>query len=169
MSFQASNLRWQTRRTLYHIYSHSDKHTKEKDWTLVEQRLNIHADKLAGNALTNSVENNSFINIKSSSPTEKVTISISGSRITGSPKEAIYKSWGYVGKTLFEHIYWWDGMAAVMKSFPQMFCTWITKQVAHFNGTNRQLSRWDKSVKNICPSCQKADEATSHITRCQAA
>ena len=39
---------------LYHIYSHSDKHTKEEDRTL-EQRLNICADSLAGNALTNSV------------------------------------------------------------------------------------------------------------------
>jgi len=76
-----------------HCTTSTRKHTKEKDWTL-EQRLNIRADKLAGNALTNSVENNSFINIKSSFPTEKVTISISGSRITGSPKEAIYKSWG---------------------------------------------------------------------------
>ena len=45
---------------LYHIYSHSDKHTKEEDRTL-EQRLNIRADKLAGNALTDSVENNMFI------------------------------------------------------------------------------------------------------------
>ena len=163
---------------LYHIYSHSDKHTKEEDWTL-EQRLNIRADRLAGNALTNSVANNRFINSKCSFPTEKVTISIAGGKITGSPKEAIYKNWGrrvakeyfsnrkYVSKTLFDHIYW-DGMAAVMKSFPQMFRTWITKQVAHFNGTNRQLSRWDKSVKNVCPSCQKADESTLHITRCQA-
>jgi hypothetical protein len=51
-----------------------------------------------------------------------------------------------------------------------MFRTWITKQVAvaHFNGTNRQLSWWDKLVKNVCPNCQQAGESTSHIKRCTA-
>jgi hypothetical protein len=163
---------------LYHIYSHSDKHTREEDMSL-DQRLNIRADKLAGNALAHSVENNSFINITSSFPMEKVTISVGGCRINGSPKVAIYKSWGrraakeyfisrkYVSENFFDHIYW-DGMEMVMKSFPQMFRTWITKQVAHFNGTNRQLSRWDKTVKNVCPNCQRKDESTSHITRCTA-
>jgi hypothetical protein len=110
---------------------------------------------------------------------EKVTISIAGERISGSPKGAIHANWGrlvaqeyfsnwkYVSKTLFDHIYW-DGMEAVMKLFPQMFRTWITKQVAHFNGTKRQLFCWDKSVKNVCPSCQCVDESTAHITRCPA-
>jgi hypothetical protein len=146
----------------------------------LDQRLNIRADKLAGNALTHSVENNSFINITSSFPMEKVTISVGGCRINGSPKVAIYKNWGrrvakeyfisrkYVSGNLFDHIYW-DGMEIVMKSFPQMFRTWITKQVAHFNGTNRQLSRWDKTVKNECPNCQRADESTSHINAQQLA
>jgi hypothetical protein len=60
---------------LYHIYSHSDKHTKEEDRSL-EQRLNIRADRLAGNALTDSVESEPFINITSSVPMEKVTISM---------------------------------------------------------------------------------------------
>ena len=73
---------------LYHIYYHSDKHTMEEDWTL-EQQLNIRADKLAGNALTKLVENKSFININSSFPMDKVTISIAGERITVSPKGAI--------------------------------------------------------------------------------
>jgi hypothetical protein len=163
---------------LYHIYSHSDKYTREEDRSL-EQRLNIRADRLAGDALTNSVKNNTFINITNSFPMEKATVSVGGRRINGSPKAAIYKSWGrqaakkyfgsrkYVKESLFDHIYW-DGMESVMKSFPQMFRTWITKQVAHFNGTNRQLSRWDKTVKNVCPNCLQADESTSHITRCAA-
>jgi hypothetical protein len=73
----------------------------------------------------------------------------------------------YVSERLFDHIYR-DGMETVMKSFLQMFRTWITKQEAHFNGTNRQLSRWDKLVKNVCPNCQQADKSTSHITRCTA-
>jgi hypothetical protein len=80
---------------LYHIYSHSDKHTRDEEDRTLEQRLNIHTDNLAGNALTYSVKNNTFINITSSFPRmKKVTISIGGCRIYGSPKVAIYKSWG---------------------------------------------------------------------------
>jgi hypothetical protein len=73
-------------RRLFHIHSHSDKHTRKEDLTL-DQRLNIRADELATNALTESVDNNSFI--KTSFSTEKVTISIAGGRISGSPKGAI--------------------------------------------------------------------------------
>jgi hypothetical protein len=39
----------------------------------------------------------------------------------------------------------------------------------HFNGTNRQISRWDPTVKNVCPNCNCADESTSHINRCPGA
>jgi hypothetical protein len=82
----------------------------------------------AGNALTHLVENNTFINITSSFPMEKGTISIGGCRINGSPKVAIYKSWGrqvakeyfssrkYVSERLFNLIYW-DRMETVMKLF----------------------------------------------------
>jgi hypothetical protein len=34
------------------------------------------------------------------------------------------------------------------------------------NGTNRQISRWDKTVKNVCPNCNCANESTLHINRC---
>ena len=58
-------------------------------------------------------------------------------------------------------------MEQVMKSFPEMFRVWVTKQVSHFQGTNRQLSRIDRRILNVCPSCGCPDEATSHITRCR--
>ena len=54
-----------------------------------------------------------------------------------------------------------------MKGFPEMFCVWVTKQVSHFCGTNRQLSRFDTSVVNVCPSCGATDESPGHITRCK--
>ena len=59
-------------------------------------------------------------------------------------------------------------MSKVMRSFPVtvIFCTWITKHVSHFNGTNRQISRWDPTVKNVCPNCNCADKSTYHINRC---
>ena len=126
------------------------------------QLMNVSADELATSALISAIEENKFI--KSVFPLEKVTICISGSCVSGSPKEAIPELWGeqvamelfnrrkIVSKELFPFIYW-EGMSQVMMSFPAMFRTWITKQVSHFNGTNRQLACWDKTVINKCPNC----------------
>lgn len=54
-----------------------------------------------------------------------------------------------------------------MKGFPKIFRIWVTKQVSHFCGTNRQLSRLKTGVANVCPSCGHRDESTRHITRCR--
>ena len=54
-----------------------------------------------------------------------------------------------------------------MLGFPEMFRVWVTKQVSHFCGTNRQLSKWDPKIENKCPSCGCADESPGHVTRCK--
>jgi hypothetical protein len=66
------------------------------------------------------------------------------------------------------NLIYWEGMDKVIKSFPEMFCVWITKQVLHFNGTNCQLSCIDHTgtVKNICPSCGCRDKSPGHIPCC---
>jgi hypothetical protein len=53
-----------------------------------------------------------------------------------------------------------------MKLFRGMLDVWVTKHASHFQGTNQQLSRIDKSVLNECPSCNFHNKLTSHITRC---
>ena len=52
-----------------------------------------------------------------------------------------------------------------MKSFPKLFRSFVTKQTSKFCGTNRQLSRINPSVRNVCPSCGRDDESFKHI-RC---
>ena len=64
------------------------------------------------------------------------------------------------------HLVYWTGVEQVMSSYPEMFQTWVTKQVFHFCGTNRQLSRIDSEVINVCPNCGCVDESPSHITKC---
>jgi hypothetical protein len=71
-----------------------------------------------------------------------------------------------VSKENFPFVYW-EGMEHVLKSFPEMFCVWVTKHVSDFQGTYWQLSRIDKLVLNACPSCKCHDESTSHITWCR--
>ena len=50
-----------------------------------------------------------------------------------------------------------------------MFRVFVTKQTSNFCGTNCQLSCFDDSVENVCPSCGKEDKSSEHITitRCR--
>ena len=48
-----------------------------------------------------------------------------------------------------------------------MFWVFVTKQTSKFCGTNRQLSRINPAVKNVCPSCGCRNESSNHLTRCR--
>jgi hypothetical protein len=109
------------------------------------QRVNYQADKLATAALMATIEANEFIS--SIFPTEIVCVEIAGEWVTGSPKNAITDFWGeqvaqvlydrrgVVRKENFPFVYW-EGMASVLKLFPEMFRVWVTTHVSHFQGTN---------------------------------
>ena len=56
-----------------------------------DQLMKSCADELATSALIAAIEENKFI--KSVFPLEKVVICISGSRVSGPPKEAIAELW----------------------------------------------------------------------------
>jgi hypothetical protein len=150
---------------MQYVYGHADKYLLEAEMSPAQQ-VNFRADKLATAVLMAAVEANEFIS--SIFPSEKVCIEIAREQVTGSPKNAItelwgeqvvqvlYDRWGVVSKENFPFVYW-DGMESVLKLFPEIFRVWVTKHVSHFQGTNRQLSRIDKSVQNVCPSCKCHD------------
>ncbi len=158
---------------MQHMYGHADKYLLEAE-TSPAQQVNCWADKLAA-ALMAAVEANEFIS--SIFLLEKVCKEISMEWVMGSPKNAITEvwgeqvvqvlndRWGVVSKENFPFVYW-EGVESVLKSFPEMFQVWITKHVSHVQGTNQQLSRIDKLVQNVCPSCKCHDKSTSHITWC---
>jgi hypothetical protein len=113
-------------------------------------------------------------------PFENTRLLVQGVTVTGLPKNALTQHWGArVARTPFDqhnieqkidfNLIYWEGMDKVMKSFPEMFCGWITKQVLHFNSTNCQLSHINHTgtVKNICPSCGCKDKSPGYITCCQ--
>ncbi len=165
---------------IHHVYGHTDEHLRRDQMTPAQQ-VNVRADELASSALMEAVRTQQFI--KSLFPSEGVSLMIGETRITGSPKSTITHLWGeQVAQDLFHRrnivhtndfaLVYWEGMEREMKAFPEMFRVWITKQVSHFNGTNRMLSRFPKTatreaVKNRCPSCGCFDESTKHITRCR--
>jgi hypothetical protein len=160
-----------------HVHGHMD-NLLSQDQLFIDQIVNCRADKLALEALVAGVGTQSFIT--NTYFFETTRLMVKGVTVTGSPKTAITHYWGArVAQTLFHcqnivrkvdfHLVYWKGMDKVMKSFPEMFQVWITKQVSHFNGMNHQLARLDhtRTIKNICPSCGCRDESPSHITCCQ--
>jgi len=78
----------------------------------------------------------------------------------------LYHDKEIVHREVFDQI-WWDGVKAVSHGLPKTFQVWWTNYVSHFCGTNRQLSRINPSIKNICPSCGRCDESTQHVIRCK--
>lgn len=93
-------------------------------------------------------------------PFDEVRVRVGKSMVTGSPTQAILSHWGHgVTKDLFHsrgivdwrvfNLVYWDDVESAMKTFPDMFCTWVTKHVSHFCSTNRQLSQIDSSIDNV--------------------
>ena len=105
-------------------------------------------------------------------------ILISAKQVTKAPQANLNSYWStmtardlyhekeMVHREVFDQI-WRDIMEAVLHGFPKMFQVWWTKHVSHLCGTNRQLSRINPSIDNICPSCGRHEESTKHIARCK--
>ena len=70
-----------------------------------------------------------------------------------------------INKSDFDLV-WWDGAGNEMPDFPRMFRVFVIKQTSKFCGTNHQLSRYNETVANVCPSYNKDDESAKHIRRC---
>ena len=156
------------------VAGHQDDKRPWHELTLME-RLNVVADRLAKKVLIASLESDSFID--SRFPFERMRIEIDGEKVTGPVRAALELSWGtkearelYHSKGILHrehfHLVWWDGCALAIPRFPKMFQAFVTKQTSKFCGTNRQLSRIDATVENVCPSCGQPDESSKHITRC---
>ena len=156
------------------VPAHQDDTKRQEELTLRE-RMNVVVDSLAKQALRASVSGNDFIT--NDFPLETVRILVGGTKVTGDALQKISEHWGKgVARELFHNRNiidwthfdkaWWGGPRSVMKELPRMFQVFVTKQTSRFCGTNRQLSRYDPSVLNKCPSCGQNDEPSGHITRC---
>ena len=157
-----------------HVYGHLDE-GKHFSQLSLPQQLNVMADKLAKECLLTNISDDSMWG--STYPHEPVRIWVDGIKVTSSIRSALYRSWGsHVARKLFQrrcivnrysfHHIAWDYVGHAMAAYPQMFSLWVTKHVSGFNGTNRQLSRFQAEVTNKCPCCGHKDESSAHITRC---
>ena len=160
--------------TWIHVKGHSDDHIPFEELSLPQQ-LNIRCDELAKIKLIDAIAEGSYIDPVF--PFEDITVTINNTKIRSSVKAAIYKHWGAseakilfsrrdkILRSAFDNIYW-DCMGKVMIEFPEAFQGWVTRHISDFNGCHRYQSRWNKSIKNRCPSCNTPNEDTEHTTRC---
>ena len=157
------------------VAAHQDDSRKWADLSLVEQ-INVTVDRLAKVALLAGVETEEFID--NDFPFESLRLIVDGTKATGSLQAAVVedvgrrraRNWYHARKIIHRahfNLVWWQGVGRSMLSFPQMFRVFVTKQTSSFCGTNRQLSRINPSVKNVCPSCGCRNESARHITRCR--
>jgi hypothetical protein len=157
-----------------HVKGHADDNIPFELLTLPQQ-LNVRCDKLAKKHLIDTIADGNYIDPVF--PDENITVHINTAKVSSSVKKAIYQHWGpqeaknlfskrnKVTRTAFDLIHW-DQMDKIMSSFPETFQGWVTRHISDFNGCNRYQSRWNKTIKNKCPSCNKPNEDTEHITRC---
>ena len=103
-------------------------------------------------------------------------VEVDGVKVSRSVRTALERDWGkntakelYNAKRMISrydfHMVWWDGVERALTGFPKTFRNFVTKQTSKFCDTNRQLSRYDPTVENVCPSCGRRDEVSKHITR----
>ena len=163
-----------TKITWIHVRGHADKHKAYSQLTDIEQ-LNVRCDTIAKKVLIDSVSSQSYI--LPDFPDEDIVIRLQNNKVRSSLRTAIYKTWGRQAARSLLHrrdklhrnhfdLVYWDIMPRVSSFFPPTFLDWRTRHISDFNGCNRYLSRFRKSVKNYCPSCGRCNEDTKHITRC---
>jgi hypothetical protein len=119
---------------------------KSRGWQncTLSEKLNYYADDLAKRALLAAVNGGEVITVNF--PLELVQYTLAGVRVTGSPRSALGRHWGYeVAQDLFDtkqiihasnfDLVWWDGIRAAMQDYPKMYQVWVTKQFSKFCGT----------------------------------
>ena len=63
----------------------------------------------------------------------------------------------------------WDSVHSALYTVPRMFQVWACKQVLDIANTNYVVSKWDKAVNPLCPSCLQVRETSEHVLLCSEA
>jgi hypothetical protein len=63
----------------------------------------------------------------------------------------------------------WERVSQGLHGTPKMFQLWACKQVWDIAATNYLRSKWDRTVKKWCPSCQRYAETSAHVLLCNEA
>jgi hypothetical protein len=159
---------------MYHVHGHLDQFLTYEEMTPSEW-LNCDCDKLAGDALSDTLEHSCYIDRVL--PDEDLVVLLDGIKVSGLYEKTITRNWGdkearldyhengIVPLDQFDEVYW-DGIEKVLDRCPEMFLVWATKQVSGFNGNNHLLHHINGVTVDVCPNCGCHSERASHIVFC---
>ena len=152
------------------------------DWTelTLAQQLNVICDDLAKAAARKAIQQHPNLYIPPSQllPHEQIAVYVDTFKQTSDPKEAIRYSCGknLARRFLTTEIGWsttqfdlvdWDNLHGCLRSKPEGFRTWLSKQHSNFCATGLQMKRWFNTEDSSCPSCGAPDERAEHLCRCK--
>jgi hypothetical protein len=139
---------------------------------LLKEQINIKVNSLAKKALM--VAHSTGKCIKSAFPNEQIWMSMGGGKVTCSLRSKLEEFWGrstffhkkgIVSSAHFDSV-WWLGYKCAISKYPKTFCTFITKQVSGWCGSNSKLSLWEENIINKCLQCRCNHKTSKHLTRC---
>ncbi len=133
-------------------------------------------DSLVKCALISAICNWHFID--SFSLFEEIILECVGCKWVGSTRDIISRWLGlwttgdfYYQKWVIEwenfDLIYWGNMGCMMKKFLQMYEVWVSKHIIEVCGCHAHLSCYNKSVKNICPTCRSPNEMAYHVVLCK--
>lgn len=166
--------------TYHHVKGHMDD-ILQRDQLTLEELLNIEVDEMADVALRQAVRENACI--EPDLPYEQIKLIEKGAKekAIGSIATSLSKWRGRrmcrnlfanrkrlgskISWAAYDRVYW-DSVKQAMKSFPRLFCNWVTKQVSGMCGCTSARAHWVKDLVDECPSCGKKGDSSTHVTRC---
>jgi hypothetical protein len=157
-----------------YVQSHANDTKKWKECTLKEQ-INTKVDSLAKKALKAALFSKEFI--EGAFPNKQIWITMGKKKAMGLLCSELKEYWGHAAAKQFFHkkqivfsmhfdSVWWSGYDHAISEYPKTFCTFITKQVSGWCGSNSKLSLWEDNIINKCPQCGLEHKNSKHLTRC---
>jgi hypothetical protein len=171
-----------------HVKAHQDKHKPWRELTLLEQ-LNVLCDDLANRAVKGYLERESPKHRATSLlPLEKAAVFIDNEKATtdvgpnaryllgAEEARRFYTSpvvlvrgvnQGGLGwsRERFDQVAWTD-LNRALRSKPDMYQLWLSKQCIGICATRRNLARIQDILDDRCPNCGQGPERATHLNRC---
>jgi hypothetical protein len=171
-----------------HVKAHQDKLKPWRELTLSEQ-LNVLCDSLANRAVKGYLERDSPAHrISSLLPLEKAAVFIDNKKTTtdvGSNARYLLRAeearrfytsavvlvWGVNKGGLgwsgerFDQVDW-TALDRALRSKPDMYQLWLSKQCIGICATRRNLARIQDILDDRCPNCSQGPERSWHLNHC---
>lgn len=173
-----------------YVKSHQDEVTTWKELPL-DQKLNVLCDTLAKQAVCRGLAIAAVHRATDpiSLPYEQASVVVDGNKLTSDISDPVRYTLGKLEASRFYTqpkdiqdngvnaggLGWdigrfemvdWESLHEALKSRPDMFRIWLSKQCMGSSATRRNISRIEKEDDNLCPNCKLVCERCEHLNMC---